>query len=170
VSHTSYPFTVDSWADLARAISVLDAAGALGMAHLCRALKEGRIAFLPTLPDTSTTKFKDWVRTTTGRAAIALVGDDDGMDRGPAGWPIAQRAVDWSRSILIHAAGAEIAHYETAIIAAALVHRMLIIECGSATVDEWIELVRASKHGPSTLVILPRHGVHPVSEDRSKMQ
>jgi hypothetical protein len=170
MSYSNEPFTVHSWADVTRAITVMDAAGATGMVHLLRALRQGRIAFLPTLPDTSATKFKDWARRTAGRAAISMIGDDDGIERGPDGWLIAARAVAWSKSIIIHAAAAEIAHYETAVIAAELVHRVLIIECGTSTVDAWIELVRAAKHHPVTLAILPRHGVHPVPEDRSRMQ
>jgi hypothetical protein len=170
MSHSDEPFAVNSWPDVARAITVMDAAGAIGMVHLLRALRQGRIAFLPAPPDTSATKFKDWARLTVGRPAVSLIGDDDGMERGPAGWPIAGRAVAWSRSIMIHAAGAEISHYETAVCAAELCHRVLIIECGTATVDAWISLVRNAKHRPVTLAILPREGIHPLPEDRSRMQ
>jgi hypothetical protein len=164
------PFTIETPDDMVRAILAMDAAGAIGLAHLFRALRQGRIAFFSILPDTSATKFKAWARLAARRPAIALIGDDDGLERGPAGWPIAARAVVWSRSILIHAAGAELVHYETAIIAAELVHRVLIIECSSATANAWIDLVRAAKHHPPSLAILPRHGLHPIPEDRSRMQ
>src|ERR1700689_4321003 len=98
MSHTSEPFTVKTRADLARAIAVTEAAGGIGLAHLLRALRQGRVVFLPTLPDTSTTRFMDWTRKTAGQAAIVLIGDDDGMNRTPMGWPIAGRAVTWARS------------------------------------------------------------------------
>ena len=105
-------FTAKSRADLLRAIAVTEAVGGIGLAHLLKALKQGRIAFLPAPADPSRKKFKNWVRITAGRPAVALIGDDDGLDQGPSGWPIADRAVAWAKSILIHAAGAEISHYE----------------------------------------------------------
>jgi hypothetical protein len=97
------PFFVKTPVDLARAIAVSAAAGMIGTTHLLKALQQGRIALLPAPANTSATKFKDWARMTTGRPAVALIGDDDGLDRGPAPWPVAARAVAWSRSILIHA-------------------------------------------------------------------
>jgi hypothetical protein len=148
---------------------VTEAAGGIGLAHLLRALRQGRIAFLPAPADTSVTKFKNWVRITAGRPAVALIGDDD-LDQGPSDWPVADRAVAWAKSILIHAAGAEISHCETAVIAAEMVQRVLIIECGTTTMDRWITLVRAARHRPPFLVIRPRQGVHPIPLDRSRMQ
>jgi hypothetical protein len=97
-----------------------------------------------------------------------LIGDDDGMNRTPIGWPIAERAVTWARSILIHAAAGEIVHYETAILAAEMVHRVLIIECGTATLDAWIELILSARHRPISFSRVK--GVHPIPLDRSRMQ
>jgi hypothetical protein len=168
--HTNDIPQVRDWSDLPRAIAISEGAGAIGQAHLLRALYTGRIAFLPMPAATSTTKFKDWARTTTGRPSVALIGDDDGWDAGPSGWRTADRALRWARSVLIHAAGAEVHHYEAAVIAAELIHRVLIIECGSATLDAWVQLVRAAPHRPVTMVITPSDGVHPVPVDRSKMQ
>jgi hypothetical protein len=163
-------FHVETPADLARAIVLAEAQGSLGFVHLARALAAGRIAFDPISPTTSSSRFKAFTRLTKGRAAVISIGDDDGMDRGPGGWPIARRCVAWASSIMIHGAGAEIAHYEAAIVAAELKHRSLVIECGSATLSAWIELVANSPHRRPTIVIWPRGGVHPVWPGREAMQ
>jgi hypothetical protein len=102
---------------------------------------------------TSSTKFKGWGRATEGRAAIALIGDDDGTDRGPAGWPIAGRAVAWARWFVVHATGAEIVHYEAAIVAAQRTGRVLFVECGSATLEAWSSLVHEASRRPAGVVI-----------------
>jgi len=170
LSHTNDIPLVRNWADLPRAIAISEAAGAIGQAHLLRALYAGRIALLPMPADTSTTKFKHWAQITAGRPAVALIGDDDGCDAGPSAWRTAERAVTWARSVLIHAAGAEVHHYETAIVAAELVHRVLIVECLTATLGAWVQLVQDAPHRPMTLVIQPRGGVHPLPLDRSQMQ
>jgi hypothetical protein len=170
MSYTNDIPQVRAWADLPRAIAISEGAGAIGQAHLLRALYTGRIAFLPMPADTSTTKFKDWTRGTAGRPAVALIGDDDGCEAGPSAWRTADRAVKWARSVLIHGAAAEIHHYETAIVAAELIHRILIIECGSATLDAWVRMVKTAPHRPTTMVIVARDGVHPVPVDRSRMQ
>jgi hypothetical protein len=155
-------FSIDNWADVARTITLTEQAGSIGTAHLMRALASGRIALLPLLPKESSSKFKAWARMTKHRPAVILVGDDDGFDRGPVGWAQGRRAVAWSRRVLLHGAGAELFHYELAIVAAELTHRTLVIECCSATIDGWIELVKAAPHQPSTLIITPGDGVHPL--------
>lgn len=166
---SGWNFPVDDLTGLAAAITLTEQAGAIGTATLMRALMAGRIALLPLLPDGSAGKFKQWARSTKDRPAVALIGDDDGFERGANGWTQAHRAVAWARSILIHGAGAEPFHYELAIISAELTHRMLVIECGTATVGGWIELVKAAPHRPSTLIITPREGVHPVAVRREVM-
>jgi hypothetical protein len=167
---SGWAFPVNNWADLATAIVQAQQVGAIGTAHLMRALAAGRIAFLPVLPDMSATKFKAFARATSHRPAIVLIGDDDGFDRGPDGWTLAHRAVRWARSVLLHAAGAELFHYEGAIEAAQIVGRVLVIECGTATLDAWAALVGAAPCRPATLVIWPREGVHPVLVERRAMQ
>jgi len=136
---------------------------------LARQLAAGRIAFNSITPNTSVSRFKAFARATGDRPAVVLLGDDDGSDRGPGGWPLAGRCVDWASSIMIHGAGAEIAHYEAAVIAAELRHQSLVIECGTATLDQWVALVRRTQHRPPTLVIRCRDGVHPVSMSRGAM-
>jgi hypothetical protein len=79
---------------------------------------------------------------------------------------LAGRAIAWARAVMIHAAGAEIAHYESAIMAAELTQRCLVIECSSATLPAWVELVKAAPHRPTALIIMPRAGAHPIPPDR----
>lgn len=169
------PFTVRSPADLARAITLTDAAGSLGTTHLLRAVRDGRISLLVMaaagMLSTSNSAFKTWARAISRHPAIALIGDDSGLDQGPAGWPIAERVVAWSRAVIIHASGAEIPHYESAIVAAKLVGRVCFIECSTATAQAWVRLVAAAKHCPHTLVVRPQNGgEHPVPLDRSVLQ
>ena len=164
------PLIVKKHAALARAITLSEAAGAIGTAHLLRAVRDGRVHVISLPPGTSNVTFKACVRAVpAGRPAIVLLGDDEGLNRGPAGWPMAERAVAWARTIIIHAAGAEVAHYEAAVLAAELLERVLFIECGTATAPAWVRLVKPLfDKGLPSLVILPRNGaVHPVPLDRS---
>ncbi|HEX3983897.1 MAG TPA: hypothetical protein VHX12_09415 [Acidisoma sp.] len=144
--------------------------GAIGQAYLMRALLRGRIAYYSLLPETSSSGFKAFARATSRKPAIALIPDDDGFDRGPAGWRLAERALRWANGVLLHGAGAEIEHYEAAIQAAEMGRCVLVIECGTATLGGWAALVMAAPHRPSTLVIHPRGGVHPLPLRREAMQ
>jgi hypothetical protein len=153
-------FSVNSRADLSRAIVLCEAADAPGTAHLLRALASGRIALLPLLPEESSTKFKQWIRLTKHRPAVVLIGDDDGFARGANGWAQSKRAVEWARSVMLHASGAELVHYELALLSAELSHRTLVVECDTATLPGWIELVRAAPHRPNTLLITPPEDEH----------
>jgi hypothetical protein len=169
--HSGQPvLLIETADDLARAIVFNEQVGAIGQAHLMRALAAGRITYLPTLPDMSATRFKVFASATAHRPAVVLIGDDDGFDRGPDGWTLAHRAVRWARSVVLHAAGAEVGHYEGAIEAAQIVGRVLVIECGTATLDAWAAVVGAAPHRPSVLVIVPREGVHPIAQPRERMQ
>jgi len=153
-------FSVNSQADLVNAILVCESAGAPGTAHLLRALRDGRIALLPLQPKESGSKLKDWIRLTKDRLAVLLIGDDDGSDHGPNSWAQARRTVTWARSVMLHAACAELFHYELALISAELTHRTLIIECSTTTLRGWSELVRSAPHRPNTLLITPPENEH----------
>jgi hypothetical protein len=161
---------IENLDDLAAAIVLNEQVGAIGQAYLMRALRAGRIAFQPLLPETSSSRFKAFARATSRRPAIVLIGDDDGFDRGPSGWRLTERALRWANSVLLHGAGAALVHYEMAIVAAEAGRRVLVIECGSATLDAWVTLVRAAAHQPATVVIIPRGGAHPLRVDPSKLQ
>jgi hypothetical protein len=160
---------IDSMDDLARAIVLAEAQGSIGFVHLARALAAGRIAFQPLPPEMSASRFKQFARLTTDRPTIVVIGDDDGFDRGPGGWRLAERAVAWAKTTMLHGAGAELPHYEAAVRAAQLVRRCLIVECSSATLPAWEALVRTAPHRPVTLVVRPRGGVHPLPMARESM-
>jgi hypothetical protein len=159
---TAHVFHVESQADLARAIVLAEAQGALGFAHLGRALSAGRIAFQPLPTDISASRFKAFARLTRNRPSVVLIGDDAGFEEGPDGWRLAGRAIAWAKAVMIHAAGAEVVHYESAIVAAQITGRCLVIECGTATLPAWVALVRAAPHKPPSLIVRPRGGVHPL--------
>ena len=162
-------FRIASRADLLEAIALNERAGARGMAHLFRALLSGRINLYPILSDCSASKFKQFARLAKG-PTIALIGDDDGLNRGPSSWCIAARAVRWATAVVVHGAGAEVVHYEAAIRASERGHRVLFIECGSATQAAWQSLAVAAQHRPAVLMIFPRDGVHPVPADPRAVQ
>ena len=162
-------FDATTPADIARVIDEMDRAGGIGIAHLFHAMLSGRIAVLPLMPNGPAAKFKAWVRLTKHRPAVALIGDDDGLDRGPDGWPQARRAVGWARAVMLHAAGAELYHYEVAIVAAELTQRMLIVECCSATLPAWVDIVQNAAHRPKCLIIQPPDGTHPIPDNRGTM-
>lgn len=162
---------IENTTDIAAAVVVMEQAGAFGQAHLLRALLCGRIAYQPILPSTPAAAFKEWAGATVNRPAVVLVGDDDGLDRGPAGWPLATSAVQWASAVMLHAAGAEIAHYECAIMAAEIGCRTLLVECNTATLPAWVHAVQTAPHRPSVLVIAPPAGSqHPLPLDRGRLQ
>ena len=54
-----------------RAIRIADAAEAIGVAALLRAVRDGRISLHISQPENAP-KFEDWATQTTGRPAVAL--------------------------------------------------------------------------------------------------
>jgi hypothetical protein len=159
---------IDTLAGLADAIVLNEQVGAVGQTCLLRASMAGRIAFLPPLLEMSASKFKMFAHATRWRPAVMLVGDDDGMDRCPTGWRLAQRALRWARAVKPHAVGAELEHYDTAIMAAEMVRRVLVIKCSTATLPGWLVLTLPLRM--PTLAIRPRRGIHQLTPDRSAMQ
>ena len=167
-----WKYPVKQWSDLTAAIAAAEHAGAVGTAHLMRALAAGRIAYLPLSPDDPRqANWRTFTERSAGRPAIALIGDDDGIGCGPAGWPSAGLAVRWARAILLHATGAELWHYEGAILAAQNVRRLLIVECTSVGLDEWTSFIQAVPHPPGILTMAPPPGQrHPATIDPGRLQ
>jgi hypothetical protein len=149
---------------LDRAIHLTTAAGMLGTAILLRAVRDGRIWLFSGGPPESAPKFKDWAAQTARQPAIALLGDDNGQQRGAAAWAgYAYRMMRWASFVIVHASGAELAHYQMAIAAAEVGARVLIVETCSASAPSW--LAALDKLPPrKTLLILPREGSHPLAE------
>lgn len=162
--------TIDTYADLARAIVLHQMAGVIGMTHLLRARMRDEIALWNLLPSSTTAEFKRFAGATRSKPTVFVVGDDDGLDRGPAGWTQARRAVRWAASVMVHGAGAEIAHYEAVVQTAQTRRRMLLVEASAVTLPAWYELVAAAPHRPAALMIVARDGVHPAPVGREAMQ
>ena len=166
----STPLQIRTWDDLPAGIVAAEQAGSLGLAHLMRALRAGRIAFLPLMPECSNARFRQFSAATRNRPAVVLVPDDDYRNRGPSGWAAAERAVQWAVRIIVHAAGAELLHYEGAIEAAQTERRALLIECGTATAHAWIDLTKQARKRLPDLLIWPKHGVHPIIPAAERLQ
>lgn len=152
--------------ELLCAITVYTQAGAIGLSYLLRASYNGRISLLSLLPTTSRQKVRALIKATRGRPAVIVIGDDDGADRGPAGWRTVPYVLGWAARIIIHAAGAEEQHYEWAVVAAEFVGKSLVIECSTATAQHWIDAVERLPEPVPTLVIWPRQGFHPIPPER----
>ncbi|MBB3900104.1 hypothetical protein [Roseococcus suduntuyensis] len=75
---------------------------------------------------------------------VLLGGDgitpDGSRDCGPEGWQQSRRLLRWSRWTLLHGTGGEEAHYDWAVEAARSYRRVLIAECGTATLPTWMAL------------------------------
>jgi hypothetical protein len=102
------------------------------------------------------------MRDTAGRPSIIVIGDDDYADRGPAGWRQAERVARWAKGAVIHAAGAELEHYEAAVAAAQRVGRFALVECSTTTAPAWVDLFRRQPHQAGLLLIQPTTGPHPL--------
>jgi hypothetical protein len=160
-----FPYQINSMDDVPRAIEIALALGSIGFAELLRGLRDGEIALLNVALEYNTT-FERWFGATAHCPAIALLADDDGLDRGPNGWAITARMLRWARCLMIHAAVPEREHYRAAITAAQLHRRVGLIECSAATTDGWLERVAAMPVPPPVLLILPEGDVHPVTPDQ----
>lgn len=156
--------------DLPGTIVRAQQAGAIGTAHLLRAASAGRCDLFVPVTDTSNHAFKTFAASVRNRPAVVLIGDDDYADRGPAAWRIAERVIRWAAAVTLHGAAAELAHYEAVIFAAQITGRAVIVECSSATLPAWVDLVKQAPHRPRTLILTPPNGVHPVAPARSQMQ
>jgi hypothetical protein len=156
--------------DLAVAIAHGERCGAIGQPYLLWQLAARRICLLPVLPDASATTVKAFMRAAAGRPSIILFGDDDYRDRGPTAWRQAGRVARWAKVAIVHAAGAEVGHYEAACVTAENVGRVAFVECSTVTAEAWVDLFQAQPHPPRLILIPPRGGVHPLLLDRRAMQ
>ena len=104
----------------------------------------------------------------SGRPLIAVIGDDDYRSTGPTGWAATRRLLYWARAGMIHATGADVRSYRTAIGMALVSWRFLLVETDSAHLDEWSGALH--KHGVPFLGLRPPKGSHPVAPDRGRVQ
>jgi len=114
------------------------------------------------LPGGSVSALKRFIGTVGNRPTVLLIGDDDGLNAGPAGFPGAAKAFAWGHWFLIHAAGADPKHYLGAIAAAQVYRRVVVVECSSVTLPAWQALTVAAPNRMGGMVLLPPPGCsHP---------
>ncbi len=89
---------------------------------------------------------------------VGIIGDDDYSASGPDGWASARAAIGWCAAAIVHAAGAEAAHYAEAVLSAQQIGRLLLIETDSANAPAWLARLT---HRP-VLLIQSMDGPHPV--------
>jgi hypothetical protein len=160
-------------ADFNTAILLAEQFQAVGQIVLLRAARDRLCVYVPLLHETPVRAFKRSIALPAIKKtpAIALIGDDDGLDRGPGACRAARQAVRWAASIIVHASGAEAVHYAAAVMAAQIVRRVLIVECSSHTAAAWLELVQQTKGHPANLLIHPPDGgVHPAPTPPERLQ
>ena len=96
---------------------------------------------------------------------LILIGDDDDASTGPDGWRPALAAIRWARGAILHAAGGEAAHYETAVMGTLATGRMLLIETSTQHAPAWATALGSTP----TLFIIPRDGKpHPVYDRETR--
>jgi hypothetical protein len=161
---------VSNRTELAEAINGAAQAGAIGTTVLLGALWRGEICHQQIQPGGPVSEIRRFVKGCGDRPSVLLIGDDDGMDRGPAGWPGVEKAITWGRWFLLHGAAAERHHYELAIAAAHLHRRVVVIECSSATMPAWQAIVAKAPNRVGWLGIKPRAGSHPILPPREELQ
>jgi hypothetical protein len=163
----SFHRPIASQSELADAINEAIVAGAIGTPILLSALYRGEICHQQIVPGGSVSAAKQFLRGAGDKPSVLLIGDDDGANRGPPGWPGAPKAVEWGRWFLLHAAGAEPKHYQLAIAMAQIHRRVVVIECTTSTLPAWIAMTEKARNRVGGMVIYPRGGVHPMMPDRA---
>lgn len=136
---------------------------------LLREVGAGEIAFTVLSPGQAPPLSK--LDATRLPSIIVLVDDDDVTRFGPGGWPHAARVMRWTRATVLHAAGGLAEHYDLAVHMAKASRRLVIVECGTATVDAWTTVAMRSNPSGRILRIQPLDGsTHPIATPREVLQ
>lgn len=168
---TALTIEIHTRADAERAINTLQQTGCGYRIPLVQAALDGRVAHLEIQRSGCSGKAKRFIARTANRPTLILVGDDDGDDTGPNGWPLAQRLMRWSAVIVLHATGGQRWHYESALDAAVSSGTVLLVECGTATLPAWKEAARRWAPAAFVVALVPNgQGVHPVNVLQKVMQ
>ncbi len=95
---------------------------------------------------------------------LIIIGDDDGDDRGPAGWPKSGLTIGNAAAVMVNASGGEADHYRLAVERTRLSGVVVIIETSSQHLIAWRNLLLTLPVKP-TMFIVPRGGVHPIRQE-----
>ena len=90
---------------------------------------------------------------------LAVIGDDDHHNSGPAGWVCAQRVIRWARGVMIHGAVGTVASYKIAVSGAEHFGRFVLVETGSEHTTQWV----AAAGAKAKLGIVCSDGPHPTT-------
>jgi len=150
-------------ADFARLISLAQTSGHGHLVELLRPAMRGQLNV--SLPRRDTRMPPLHTMGKRGRPVLVLLGDDDYQPTGPKGWACSDKLRSWARFALVHAAGAEPAHYARAASLAIECGRLLLIETASSAADDWALFLSARSPAIPLLGILPTGGQHPIRPD-----
>ena len=94
------------------------------------------------------------------RPVVVIIGDDPGpgLSRGPVAWKAAKRLRRWCAWACIHGAEGEPGDYAAMMAAAALWHRVVLVETSSAHAPAWRRYLGA----PGVTILPPQGMPHPV--------
>ena len=92
--------------------------------------------------------------------------DGEKPDAPPDEWRCAKRIRWWCKAAVIHGAAGEAAHYRNAAIVTEMAKRFVFVEARSEHAAAWAAIIRC----PTSLVILPRKGAHPIAPPTKTIQ
>jgi hypothetical protein len=139
--------------------------GSPGHAALFRTVRDRQISLVVVPRDAP---ISDKVLNRSQRPMVVLVGDDDGASTGPSGFRAWRRLKQWAGCALVHAAAADVESYTVAIMMAAVLGKLLLIETSSAREPEWAAALEVASI--PAVGVLPRGGVHPVPPHKREVQ
>ena len=146
--------------DVARMIAMGEAQGHGHMAELLRPVMRGELNLILPLRDTLMPPLRRMEK--RGRPVAVLVGDDDYVTTGPAGWACAMKLREWAHFAVVHGTGARPEHYAMAACMTVQVRRLLFIETSSAGAQLWAGFLRERIPELPFMGFLPPDGAHPV--------
>ncbi len=169
---TAFTLKIDTLEDARRAIDLYSRTGFDFRIPLVQSVIDGRICHFEAHRIGSSGKVKRFLAMSAGRPTLVLIGDDDGDDTGPDGWPMARRLLRWARVVVLHGTGAERWHYETTVNTAELHGQVLMVECSTATLPAWMEATRrwAPNAGVQVLRVPPGTPAHPTHSTPETVQ
>lgn len=93
-----------------------------------------------------------------GKPLLLTLGDDMATSRGPGAFDAKtlRRALDGAGAVVVHAAAAELEHYQAAVDAAQRHGKAVIVECQPSTETAWLACVAKYAPGAGVLVITPQ--------------